>query len=104
MSEVEYDCLACGACYHGLDVLLDQADQDRFEQRPDLLRKTREYWCGQTVLFMKRDKQHDRCVALDVTPGCWKCTIYDERPQLCRDFQAGSDDCKAARIAKGYPV
>ncbi len=33
------------------------------------------------------------CVALD--PQTLLCSIYDRRPQVCRDFQRGSDLCRA---------
>lgn len=32
------------------------------------------------------------CVALD--PETLLCTIYEQRPQVCRDFQRGSELCR----------
>lgn len=29
-----------------------------------------------------------------------KCSVYDSRPQVCRDYQPGSDPCRAAVIAR----
>ncbi len=31
------------------------------------------------------------CVALD--RRTWRCTIYERRPQLCRDYAMGGDEC-----------
>jgi len=39
------------------------------------------------------DQQADgACVALD--PATRLCTIYDQRPQTCRDFQRGESLCR----------
>jgi len=37
------------------------------------------------------------CSALD--RGTMRCTIYQQRPLICRDFEAGGDDCIAERSA-----
>ena len=45
-----------------------------------------------------------RCTAFrDQLPdggGCG-CSIYEVRPEICRDFAAGSPDCHAARRRRG---
>ena len=35
------------------------------------------------------------CVALD--RNTMLCTIYEQRPQICRDFAMGGDECQQAR-------
>jgi Fe-S-cluster containining protein len=45
---------------------------------------------GRCVAF--RDRLEDE--------GCG-CSIYAARPDICRDFQAGSPDCLAARRRRG---
>ena len=43
-----------------------------------------------------------RCVALTGRLGVKVgCGIYRERPQMCRDFEAGSKDCKKHRRERG---
>jgi Fe-S-cluster containining protein len=42
------------------------------------------------------------CVALD--RGSLRCTIYRERPQLCRDFAVASRECLVERAASGLPA
>ena len=32
-----------------------------------------------------------------------RCTIYSTRPDVCRDFSAGGDQCQTARIRNGLP-
>lgn len=35
------------------------------------------------------------CAAIDPERLC--CTIYEQRPTICRDFEMGSADCRAER-------
>lgn len=46
-----------------------------------------------------------RCVALqgEVGKPCG-CRIYPDRPSLCREFEAGSPECRQARTAAGLSV
>jgi len=41
---------------------------------------------------------HETCCFLD---GDNRCTIYATRPELCRHFEAGSEQCQEARRARG---
>ena len=50
-----------------------------------------------------------RCAALDVRPAAdgareFFCTIYERRPQVCRDLARGSPECEGERMAKGARV
>lgn len=46
-----------------------------------------------------------RCVALNGDVGCnVSCSIYQNRPDACMKFAAGSELCKEARIAKGLSI
>ena len=38
-----------------------------------------------------------RCVYQGTTERAHDCSIYELRPQACRDFRAGSPECVAAR-------
>jgi uncharacterized protein len=38
------------------------------------------------------------CVALE--PGTRLCTIYDQRPQVCRDFNRGESLCRRAVLGR----
>jgi Fe-S-cluster containining protein len=98
------DCTACGACctaevYSGGGpfVTLYGPDADRFgpsELAPDAE--------GCDFLAVARAGAAEvRCAFLrgTVGVGC-ACTAYDRRPQVCRDLEAGSDACLAARAIK----
>jgi len=52
-------------------------------------------------------KMHDgHCAALETGIAAdgrreFSCTIYEQRPQLCRDLERGSPHCEAELILKG---
>lgn len=51
---------------------------------------------------MRRDPTTNNCVALEGEIGTQvRCGIYIQRPAVCREFKAGSDQCHAARRAFG---
>lgn len=99
-----FDCTACGACCGLLDVLLTADDADRFESSPRLrvLLAYHPVGTGPAWPFMKRDPETGHCAALGGALGACRCTIYPDRPHLCRAFEVGSPDCLAARRAKGF--
>lgn len=101
---MSFDCQTCGACCHGLDVLLTDAEADQFEGDPRLVALTTLYRRpgAPALRFMKRHRDTDRCVALDGPLHANACRIYAQRPTLCREFAAGSPDCIAARARFGY--
>ena len=88
------DCLECAACCHDSNVVLDDADLDRWRKagRKDLLSKD----------YLRRK---DGRITLRFTPGCdcqhlqsdKKCDIYLLRPDNCSVFVVGSEACLAAR-------
>lgn len=98
-----WDCQSCGACCASLDVWLDEADRERFERSPRLLALTVLRRPGAAAnwdwRFLRRDARTGRCVALAGPLRDCRCTIYADRPHLCRAFEAGSDECRKARRA-----
>jgi len=47
----------------------------------------------------------NRCAALTGEIGRRaQCSVYANRPLVCREFQAGSDDCIMVRRSFGLPV
>lgn len=89
------DCLDCAACCHESNVVLGEADLERFRAggRPDLL--------GRAYLKRARDGRitlrfaaSGRCQHLGLDR---KCQVYTIRPDNCRAFVVGSEACLAAR-------
>ena len=75
-------CVACGNCCH-LVVELTAADD------------VPEFMVVEHGGLRCMDQMGDgACVALD--PATRLCTIYDRRPQTCRDFARGSELCRLA--------
>lgn len=89
------DCLECAACCHEANVLLDEADFERFREggRPDLVNKAyiKRSRDGKITLRFAKD---GRCQHLQTDR---KCAIYLIRPDNCRVFVVGSEACLAAR-------
>ena len=98
------DCRTCGACCYGDEMWIhvmapddDRLGDDRVRHLTVLTRHGR----GYVARSMKMEG--GRCVAFrDRLPdgGCG-CSIYENRPDICREFEAGTPDCLAARRRRG---
>ena len=75
-------CAGCGQCCHLLVELVDGVD----DHVPEALVVEH---AGVRCLEQQGD---GACIALD--PLTRLCTIYDLRPQVCRQFERGSDLCR----------
>jgi hypothetical protein len=89
------DCLECAACCHEANVLLDEADFERWRAagQPALLGKA----------YIKRAKDGKVTLRFADSGRCQhlgrdkKCKIYLIRPDNCSAFLVGSEACLAAR-------
>ena len=96
-----YECDGCGACcclLHDLRLAQDAA------REPRILAETQELggWL-ETPRWAYRLHPlpfHEACCFLDPDK---RCTIYETRPDVCREFAAGDEPCQTARAAKGLP-
>ena len=81
----EVSCTTCHACCCRLEVLLltDTGVPETFIRVDE--------WGGRTMARLA----DGWCAALD--RGSMACTIYDQRPQVCREFEVGSDECLIER-------
>ena len=99
----QLDCQACGACCHGDDgwVHVDAADDARVEASPALARHVVLTRHGG---YVKRSLRmiDGACSALGRTSAGVTCTVYADRPQVCRDLEAGTDACRTARRKVGF--
>jgi Fe-S-cluster containining protein len=103
------DCITCGACcaspFVGEGYIQVNAEEEKRLDRLGL--PVLEVMPGPddriVLLGTKENRQGDRvCVALDGRVGKQVfCTIYEHRPSLCRQFEAGSPECFEARRAAG---
>lgn len=88
-----FDCMKCGACCYDNKVVIDDEDLQRFRAggRQDLIRKLSRR-AGIKFLPLVRDKEKP-CVQLKEK----MCTIYEVRPNMCRDFPVGTEQCITSR-------
>jgi Fe-S-cluster containining protein len=80
-SNNEISCSNCQACCCRLEVMIISdtgVPEDYIEY---------DQWGGQTMLRL----QDGLCVAVDRETGM--CTIYENRPWICREFEMGSYEC-----------
>lgn len=96
------DCMTCGACCIYFPCV---------GVRPNEAISPDDYWditTGQgdaAILvdrYVRRDGESLACSCLEGQPGVnVTCRIYETRPKMCRDFEAGSDRCHAIRRSCG---
>lgn len=96
----QLDCQTCGACCReAYDRVEVGAREAVIQQHPELILRT-----GKTH-HLKRTQQ--RCSALigGHTPvEAYRCSIYVDRPNTCRAFTQGSDNCLQARRKVGLSL
>lgn len=100
------DCLRCGVCCHShLDtyVRVTGADWERLGVEAERVA----HFIGHRAYM--RMGTGGRCAALDVrtTAGGAReffCTVYERRPQVCRDLARGSPECEGELSAKSGRV
>ena len=100
------DCLRCGVCCHSnLDtyVRVTGADWDRLGVDAERVA----HFIGNRAYMKMSAGGH--CAALEVRAdaaggGEFFCTVYEKRPQVCRDLARGSPECGGERASKGARV
>ena len=87
LPESEGNCANCKASCCRLEVMLitDTGVPDRFIER--------DKWGCQTMAR----REDGWCAAID--RNTMKCTIYENRPWVCREFEMGGYECIAERKA-----
>ncbi len=87
-AEENVTCATCRACCCKLEVMLLGGD----DEVPEAL--TRQDPWGGWIMHRLEDGW---CAALD--RRTMLCTIYEQRPFICRDYQTGDYDCLEQRAA-----
>ena len=95
MSTSPYDCVSCGACCFSRNPrYLQLLPWDAGRALPPESLVTED---GRT--YVRFDCGH--CVHLDLSGGKAACKVYEDRPEACRAFRAGSFECAKAIRANG---
>ena len=102
MDPIPFDCLACGACcLHAGGVLLLDDDVARlaahFELSGDDVRMR---YTSDGEHLRTKGRDDPACVFLDGK----RCTVYEARPQVCRDYPVGGAACLRERGRIGLPT
>ena len=105
MSIFTTDCLRCGVCCHSkLDTYVRVTGDDW--ERLGVGAERVAHFIGHRA-YMKMSGGH--CAALDVRTAAdgareFFCTVYERRPQVCRDLARGSPECEGELLAKAERV
>jgi uncharacterized protein len=99
------DCRACGVCCFSTSdtyVRVTGADWTRLGDEAE-----RVAYFANNRAFMRMTGGH--CAALAVRTGTegardFFCSIYERRPQICRDLARGSPECAGERMIKAQTV
>jgi Fe-S-cluster containining protein len=100
------DCLRCGVCCHSkleTYVRLSGDDWERLGAETERVA----HFIGNRAYM--RISEPGRCAALDVRTAAdgaraFFCTVYERRPQVCRDLGRGSPECEGELMAKAERV
>jgi Fe-S-cluster containining protein len=90
------ECKRCGTCcLANLIAFVTDEDIERWkrEQREDILRildNKNAVWAGDRLISMTNGQQLYGCPFLMWEKNHYTCTIYETRPQVCRDYIPGS--------------
>ncbi|HTJ82809.1 MAG TPA: YkgJ family cysteine cluster protein [Polyangiaceae bacterium] len=92
------DCRPCGrCCFSELPeyVRVFGVDWDRMGERA----QEHAELIGNRM-FMKMRDGHCTALAIDIEGRTFSCSIYEERPDVCRSLERGSGQCRADWIDK----
>ncbi len=95
------DCVPCGACcVYGLVIPINRREPEPLERYVEVMLDEVPGLVVERVF--ERDPADGRCVNMEGEVGVRiGCTVYPDRPQICRDFDAGSDRCFGYRRMYG---
>lgn len=93
------ECLDCGACcFSTLPTYLRITgdDHERLGDRAEELSHFVENRCFMRIV-------DGRCAALVIDPDASRfvCSVYEDRPRICRELRRGSPECEGERHEKG---
>ncbi|HSI10156.1 MAG: YkgJ family cysteine cluster protein [Rariglobus sp.] len=106
MSIPTTDCLRCGVCCHSkLDTYVRLSGDDWERLGAETGRVA--HFIGNRAYM--RMSEHGHCAALEVRATMdgereFFCTVYEKRPQICRDLARGSPECEGELLAKAGRV
>lgn len=96
------DCLRCGACCFSASDRFVRVTGDDWARLGEAAERAA-HFVGNRAFMRMRD---GHCAALEVRPTTdgaaeFFCTLYERRPQICRDLARGSPECEGELMMKG---
>ncbi|MEO6599875.1 MAG: YkgJ family cysteine cluster protein [Polyangiaceae bacterium] len=99
MSELPPPCQSCGACcFSQIDAYVRVLGSDHARLREGASELT--HFIGNQC-YMKMADGHCAALVLEVTTGRFVCSVYETRPDVCRDLERASPQCAAEIHEKG---
>lgn len=100
------ECTRCGACCFSESPRHARVTGDDYERLGDAAEWLVEFIGHQAFMRLEpvtAGADLHRCAALvvDSRGGRFSCSVYDRRPQVCRDLERGSPACAGERATKG---
>ena len=96
----ENPCLACGACCMAFRVSFYWAEADTRGIPLELTEQVNPHY----LCMAGTNTKAPHCAALQgPSGGPVACSIYERRPEPCREVQIGDDKCLRARARHGLP-
>ncbi len=96
-----YECDGCGVCCRSYLIFASESDAAREPRIADEGRKLPDHLATPEWVYQLFPLPfHRSCCFIDESA---RCTIYEGRPDVCRAFAAGGDQCQAARLRAGLP-
>jgi Fe-S-cluster containining protein len=100
------DCTRCGACCFSESPRHARVTGDDYARLGDEAERLVTFLGNQAFMRIANegaDEPVGHCAALVIDPssGTYLCSIYDRRPQVCRDLERGSAGCAGELGTKG---
>jgi Fe-S-cluster containining protein len=94
-----YDCDLCGACCRTFPIYVTEADAQREPRIRSEGKKLAAHLQTQSWRFQLFPLPFQNACSFLARDE--RCTIYQTRPDVCRRFDAGSEQCQEARLRSG---
>lgn len=96
------ECTRCGACCFSESPRHARVTGDDYERLGDAAEDLVHFIGNQAFMRIEGTEGSRRCAALVVDPkaGTFHCSIYERRPEVCRELERGSGACAGERETK----
>lgn len=101
--EVPRDCTRCGSCCFSESPRHARVTGDDHERLGEDAERLVVFLGNQAFMRLTSEAGPSRCAALVLDPaaGTFLCSVYERRPQVCRDLERGSPACQGELETKG---